>query len=68
MWVRIQPVLHQLHWLPIEYQTLLKVTVLTFKALDGLGPAYLLDSLSPYVPCRALCLSDQYLPVEHALN
>lgn len=34
--ISIQPVLHQLHWLPIEYQICVTIMGLTFKALYGL--------------------------------
>ncbi|XP_054842011.1 uncharacterized protein LOC129334090 [Eublepharis macularius] len=50
----ITPVLRQLHWLPVEFRIMFKVLVLTFKALSGLGPAYLRDRLSLYVPRRPL--------------
>lgn len=47
---RIHPALFELHWLPVEYQTSLKVLVLTFKALKGQGPMYHQDCLSRYTP------------------
>ncbi|CAI5776265.1 Hypothetical predicted protein [Podarcis lilfordi] len=46
----IHPVLYQLHWRPVEYRIRFKVLVLTFKALYGIGPSYLWDRLSWYVP------------------
>lgn len=45
-----QPVLHNLHWLPVEYLIRFKVLVLAFKALNSLGPTYLQDCLSNYTP------------------
>uniref|UniRef100_M3XGZ6 Reverse transcriptase domain-containing protein n=1 Tax=Latimeria chalumnae TaxID=7897 RepID=M3XGZ6_LATCH len=48
----ITPTLQKLHWLPIRWQITFKVLV--FKALNGLGPAYLRDFLTPYVPARSL--------------
>ncbi|KAF7247445.1 Acyl-CoA synthetase family member 2, mitochondrial [Varanus komodoensis] len=48
------PVLRQLHWLPIEVQAQFKVLVITYKALNGLGPGYLKERLRPYMPARPL--------------
>uniref|UniRef100_A0A8D2J6W7 Reverse transcriptase domain-containing protein n=1 Tax=Varanus komodoensis TaxID=61221 RepID=A0A8D2J6W7_VARKO len=46
----ITPVLYQLHWLPIEVWAQFKVLVITYKALNGLGPGYLKERLFPYLP------------------
>ncbi|KAF7249528.1 Serine protease inhibitor Kazal-type 6 [Varanus komodoensis] len=40
-YVHMTPVLRQLHWLPIEVRAQFKVLVMTYKALNGLGPGYL---------------------------
>ncbi|KAF7236010.1 Olfactory receptor 10V1 [Varanus komodoensis] len=40
-YVHMTPVLRQLHWLPIEVWAQFKVLVMTYKALNGLGPGYL---------------------------
>jgi hypothetical protein len=50
----ITPVLHQLHWLPIVKRILFKLLLLTFKALNGMGPTYLTELLQPARPLRAL--------------
>uniref|UniRef100_H3BFS5 Reverse transcriptase domain-containing protein n=1 Tax=Latimeria chalumnae TaxID=7897 RepID=H3BFS5_LATCH len=50
----ITPMLRELHWLPIRWRITFKVLVLVYKALNGLGPAYLRDFLTPYVPARPL--------------
>ncbi|KAF7243419.1 RNA-directed DNA polymerase from mobile element jockey [Varanus komodoensis] len=50
----ITPVLRQLHWLPIEARAQFKLLVITYKALNGLGPGYLKERLRPYVPSRPL--------------
>ncbi|KAF7238180.1 Complement C1q-like protein 3 [Varanus komodoensis] len=52
--VHITPVLRQLHWLPIEVRAQFRVLVITYKALNGLGPGYLKEHLRPYVPSRPL--------------
>ncbi|KAF7246369.1 Tryptophan synthase alpha chain [Varanus komodoensis] len=48
------PVLRQLHWLPIEVRAQFKVLVMTYKALNGLGPGYLKERLRPYMPSHPL--------------
>ena len=40
-WDDITPRLKELHWLPIHLRIRYKVILLTFKALNGLAPAYL---------------------------
>uniref|UniRef100_A0A803SZI2 ribonuclease H n=1 Tax=Anolis carolinensis TaxID=28377 RepID=A0A803SZI2_ANOCA len=52
---RSTPLSKELHWLPLTFQAQFKVQVLTYKALNGLGPAYLRDRISPYEPARSLC-------------
>ncbi|KAF7242123.1 Transcription factor COE2, partial [Varanus komodoensis] len=47
----IPPVLRQLHCLPIEVLAQFKVLVMTYKALNGLGPGYLKERLRPSTPC-----------------
>jgi len=39
----IMPVLRQLHWLPVRQRIEFKMTVLVYKALNGLSPQYLVD-------------------------
>ncbi|KAF7247239.1 Calcium uptake protein 1, mitochondrial [Varanus komodoensis] len=53
-YVHMTPVLHQLHWLPIEVRAQFKVLVMTYKALNGLGPGYLKERLHPYMPACPL--------------
>ena len=50
----ITPVMKSLHWLPVEQRILFKTLVLTFKSLNGKGPAYLQELLQPYRPTRSL--------------
>ena len=58
----IHPVLHQLHWLPINYRINYKVaTTLAYKVRSTGSPAYLLKSVSDYAPTRNLRSSSQYL-------
>ncbi|KAF7238088.1 SID1 transmembrane family member 1 [Varanus komodoensis] len=53
-YVCMAPVLRQLHWLPIEVWVQFKVLVMTYKALNGLGPGYLEERLRPYMPACPL--------------
>ncbi len=50
----ITPILQSLHWLPIKYRISYKTLLLTYKALNGLAPAYLTSLLSRYNPTRSL--------------
>ena len=49
----ITPVLVYLHWLPLNQRIGFKILLLTYKALNGLAPAYLREQLVPY-PTRTL--------------
>ncbi|KAF7235720.1 hypothetical protein EYD10_17474 [Varanus komodoensis] len=62
------PVLHQLHWLPIEVRAQFKVLVMTYKALNGLGPGYLKERLHPYMPSRPLRSAGEALLQEHSVK
>ena len=50
----ITPVLVDLHWLPVKQRIDFKILLLTYKALNGLAPAYLREQLVPYFPTRTL--------------
>ncbi len=39
----VTPILRELHWLPVEYRTEYKCTLLTWKAVNGCAPQYLQD-------------------------
>ena len=43
----ITPALAALHWLPIRFCIDFKVLMMTYKALNGLGPQYLAECLFP---------------------
>ncbi|KAF7254152.1 Methylcrotonoyl-CoA carboxylase beta chain, mitochondrial [Varanus komodoensis] len=53
-YTHMTPVPRQLHWLPIEARAQFKVLIMTYKALNGLGPGYLNERLRPYMPDRPL--------------
>ncbi len=46
----ITPVLASLHWLPVCLRVDFKILLLTFRALHGLAPDYILDLSAPYAP------------------
>jgi hypothetical protein len=60
----IHPVLASLHWLPIKYRIDYKVATLAYKIRSTGSPAYLLPSVSDYMPTRQLRSSTQLLLVK----
>lgn len=48
------PLLHKLHWLPVEQRIIYKCCCLCFKVIIGSAPAYLSDLLYLYAPARTL--------------
>nr|XP_055049551.1 uncharacterized protein LOC129435072 [Misgurnus anguillicaudatus] len=50
----ISPILASLHWLPVKYRIQFKISLITYKALNGLAPSYLRELLSEYNPSRTL--------------
>ncbi len=50
----ITPILESLHWLPIKFRISYKILLFTYKALNGLAPAYLTSLLLRYNPSRSL--------------
>src|SRR6218665_3563366 len=56
--------LHQLHWLPVEFRIRFKLACLTYKALSTRIPTYLHALLTPYTPPRCLRSSGTRLLAE----
>lgn len=50
----ITPMLVNLYWLPVEFYIDFKILMITFKALNGIAPNYIIDLLTPFVPVRSL--------------
>ena len=50
----ISPILVKRHWLPISYHVVFKLLLLVFKALNGLGPRYLVELLQYHNHSRTL--------------
>ena len=48
------PLLHKLHWLPVEMRIKYKVCCLCFKIISGTAPLYLSELLHFYTPARTL--------------
>ena len=50
----ISPVLSTLHWLPVSFRIDFKALLFVYKALHGLAPPYIKDSIKLYTPPRTL--------------
>lgn len=50
----ITPILNELHWLPVRSRIMYKLMLITFKALHGAAPSYIMDLLSNYTSSRNL--------------
>ena len=46
----ITPILKKLHWLPVKQRVTYKIILLTFRALNGLAPIYIVDMLHRHRP------------------
>ena len=57
----ITPVLVDLHWLPVKHRIDFKIFLLTYKALNGLAPAYMHELLIQYSPKRTLRSTENHL-------
>ena len=57
----ITPVLHSLHWLPVQQRITYKLMLLTFKCIHGLAPSYLAELVSLHQQPRALRSGSQHL-------
>ena len=44
----VTPLLKKLHWLPIQQRIEFKILLITFKCINGQGPEYLSELLTPY--------------------
>ena len=48
------PLLHALHWLPVDKRIKYKLATLCHRCLNNDAPAYLMELLKPYTPSRQL--------------
>ena len=53
------PVLINLHWLPVRYRINFKILLLTFKALYGMAPSYIIDLIHTKTNARYLLCSNE---------
>ena len=56
----MNPILQQLHWLPISHRIKFKILLLTFKCQHSLAPLYLSELISWYQPSRPLRSGNQF--------
>ena len=59
----ITPILHELHWVPVEKRITYKTLLITFKCLGNLAPSYLSDLIIQYKPTQTLRSSSKNLLV-----
>ena len=45
-YTHISPALYQLHWLPVQHRVHFKILILTFKAIHGLAPKYIIELIN----------------------
>uniref|UniRef100_A0A8C4RJ50 Reverse transcriptase domain-containing protein n=1 Tax=Erpetoichthys calabaricus TaxID=27687 RepID=A0A8C4RJ50_ERPCA len=64
----ITPVLKSLHWLPVKFRADFKILLLTYKSLNGRGPAYLSELIMTYKPERTLRSQDAGLLMIPRIN
>ena len=62
------PLLIQLDWLPVEQRITFKIAVITFKALHGSAPDYIMELIKPYIPSRSLQSSNKLLLFKAKFN
>ena len=61
----ITPVLINLHWLPVRYRINFKILLLTFKALYGMAPSYIIDLIHTKTNTRYLLHSNGGVLLKH---
>ena len=60
----VTPLLKSLHWLPVRIRLDYKVSLLTYKCLNGMAPSYLSSLLKVYKPSRRLRSEEKLLLCE----
>ena len=61
----ITPILINLHWLPVRYRINFKILLLTFKALYGMAPSYIIDLIHTKTNTRYLLRSNEGVLLKH---
>ena len=57
----ISPILHSLHWLPVDKRIIFKILLLIHHSVYSLSPTYLRNSIPKYIPTRNLRSSSDTL-------
>ena len=65
MYDHITPILINLHWLPVRYRINFKILLLTFKALYGMAPSYIIDLIHTKTNTRYLLRSNEGVLLKH---
>ena len=50
--MRIQPILYELHWLPIRSRITFKILLIVFNIIYNRAPEYLSEFIKLHTPCR----------------
>jgi hypothetical protein len=53
-YVSVSHLIREAHWLPVQSRIQYKLLLLTYNALNNIGPSYVKDLLEPYQPARML--------------
>ena len=61
----ITPILIKLHWLAVSYRINFKILLLTFKALYGMAPSYIIDLIHTKTNTRYLLRSNEGVLFKH---
>ena len=54
----ITPILHSLHWLPVQQRIVFKILIMVFRCLHNIAPTYLQELVQRHTPTRRLRSSD----------
>ena len=61
----IMPIFINLHWLTVRYRINFKILLLTFKALYGMAPSYIIDLIHTKTNTRYLLHSNEGVLLKH---
>ena len=59
------PYMINLHWLPVRYRINFKILLLSFKALYGMAPSYIIDLIHTKTNTRYLLRSNEGVLLKH---
>ena len=62
------PLLKEMHWLPVQQRVTFKISLLVYKTLQNKKPAYLHSLLIPYEPTRCLRSKEHSLLTKRHFN